>query len=243
MARRRPLGLIWLLACLVSQALAAPPAPVPSLMAEYRLSRGDLEIGQVSVTLETSPDGGYMYESRTRPTGLVALFRQDEVLEHSEGRWNGQSYVPERYRYRHRNPDGAREVTIDFDWAAGRAVHKVGDSVWTLALPEGTQDKLGQQLALMEALSRGERRLSLRVADGGGLRTYRYEPQGYERVRTPGGEFLARKLVRYKDDLPSQLTLWSAPRLGFLAVRIDRREQDQIYRMELSRIEGPQRSP
>jgi len=234
------LGLVALLVCPLPRALAETPAPLGPLLAEYRLSRDDLEIGRVTVTLDTTPDGGYVYETRTRASGLVALFREDQVIERSEGRWSGLDYVPEHYLYQHRTADTVRELAIDFDWARGRATHKVGGSLWSLALPKGTQDKLVQQLALMEALAHGEHRISLPVADGGGLKTYSYELQGRERVETPAGDFLTWKLARRKNDRPSQLTLWSAPSLGFLAVRIDRREKNEIYRMELSRIAGPE---
>ena len=55
-------------------------------------------------------------------------------------------------------------------------------------------------------------------------------------LHTAAGDLITLRVVRRKDERPSRLTLWSAPSLGYLPVRVDRREGDQLYRMELRTV-------
>mgnify|MGYP006303881717 CR=1 FL=1 len=214
-------------------ALPAQTPPLAPVTAEYRVLRDGIEFARAEVRLALDDDSGYAYRSRTEAVGLISLFREDEILEQSLGHWNGREFVPGHYTYSHRKGETTREVEIEFDWPLRRAINRAGGTTWTMPVPEGTQDKLGQQLVLMTAMERGLRTVEVDVADGGALRSYRYDVQGRELVQTPAGEFLAWRVRRRKDDGPSRLTLWSAPGLGYLPVRMDRRDGDNLYRMEL----------
>jgi hypothetical protein len=233
---RRALAFALSLLLPVARALADAGSPPESLVAEYRVVRQDIQLAQVVVTLEIGEDGGYAYESRTKPTGLIAVFRDSQVLERSEGQWSPDGFVPSHYSYFHHDGDQVRKVRVDFDWASGKAVNRAGGTTWSMPVPPATQDKLGQQLSLMNGLASGVHSLSIPVADGGRLKTYHYEVQGPETLHTATGDLIALKVIRRKDEHPSRLTLWSAPSLGYLPVRIDRREGDQLYRMELTTV-------
>ncbi|MGD2083462.1 MAG: DUF3108 domain-containing protein [Chromatiales bacterium] len=241
MSRLRPASAILaLLAGLTPAAQDQLPAPLAPVSAEYRVLRDGIPLAHVEVRLEVHTDGTYRYESHTAPAGLIAWLRDDEILERSQGTWHAGGFVPRRYSYSHQTGDGVRDVEIEFDWAGQRAVNRAGGTTWTMSVPQSTQDKLGQQLTLMIAMGRGLRTIDIQVADGGVLKTYRYQVQGREVVRSPAGEFLAWRVRRRKDDRPSRLTLWSAPALGYLPVRMDRREGDDTYRLELVSVtHGP----
>jgi hypothetical protein len=221
------------LAGLLSAVAADTPPPLAPVTAEYRVLRDGIELARAEVRLALEDDGGYAYRSHTQAVGLISLIREDEILEQSLGHWSGGAFVPGHYSYSHRTGETTREVEIEFDWPHQRAINRAGGTTWTMPVPDGTQDKLGQQLVLMAAMGRGLRTIEMDVADGGALRSYRYDVQGRELVRTPAGEFLAWRVRRRKDDGPSRLTLWSAPGLGHLPVRMDRRDGDNLYRMEL----------
>ncbi len=231
---------LWLLILPQLRALADEDAdasaPPDSLVAEYRLLREDMRLGRVVVTLELGEDGSYAYESRTEPTGLIAVFRDSQVVERSEGQWSPKGFVPSHYSYVHRDGDAVRDVRVDFDWGTGKAVNRAAGTTWSMPVPAETQDKLGQQLSLMAGLAHGLRSLTIPVADGGRLKTYSYEVQGRETLHTEAGELATLRVMRRKDERPSRLTLWSAPSLGFLPVRVERREGEQLYRLELTRV-------
>lgn len=201
--------------------------------AEYRVSMGNLVIGRATITLRLSGDGQYSYRGFTRPVGLAAVFRKDEITEQSEGRIVNDAIVPSRYLYTHKRPKRTRQVNLDFNWPAGRVANQTAGSPWSMQIPEGTQDKFSQQLALILAVGRGERAAEYQVADGGLLKSYRYTEVNRELISTGSGEYQAIKLARNKDDRPSRTTFWFAPELNFLPVKITKHEKDGDYTMEL----------
>lgn len=228
-----------LAATFAARGLPAAEPPHDALRpfsATYHLSRAGILFGEVVVTLSISPEGDYRYRARTLTRGPVTLFRDDEVTEESEGRLVDGAVRPDRYSYSHRRDDDTRDASLTFDHGAGVVRHAIGGTRWTLPVPAGTQDKFSQQLALMRSLLDGIERPGFPVADGGGLRTYRYEPVGRETLETPVGPVDAVALARRKDDQPSRMTLWLAPALRFLPVKIERREEDDRFTMSLQAV-------
>lgn len=209
--------------------------------AEYRVSKGNLEIGRARISLSLSREGQYTYRAYTTPVGLAAVFRKDEITEQSQGRVLDDSIIPSRYLYSHKRPKRTREVNLDFDWQTGKVANQAADSHWTMEIPDGTQDKFSQQLALMLALYRGDRVAEYPVADGGLLKRYRYTEISREPVTTESGEYQAIRLARNKDDRPSRATLWFAPDLNYLPVRIAKHEEDGDYVMELITVSWRER--
>ncbi len=232
----RSLFILLLAGCLAPLpgfATAAAGLTLKPYSAEYQLRLGSLVVGRAQITLSLSADGQYSYRAYTRPVGLAALFRQDEITEQSEGRIVNDAVVPSRYLYTHKRPKRTREVNLDFNWPAGRVANQIAGTPWSMEIPEGTQDKFSQQLALILAVGRGDKAAEYRVADGGLLKRYRYTEVNRERISTKTGEYSAIKLVRNKGDRPSRTTLWFAPDLNFLPVKITKREKDGDYIMEL----------
>lgn len=201
--------------------------------AEYRVSKGNFVIGRANITLRLPGEGRYSYRAYTAPVGLAAVFRKDEITEQSEGRVIGEQIIPTRYLYTHKRPKQTRQVNLDFNWPAGRVSNQVADSSWSMEIPPGTQDKFSQQLALILALSRGDKAAEYQVADGGLLKNYRYTEVSREWIATESGKYQAIKLARNKDDRPSRATLWFAPELNYLPVRIAKHEKDGDFVMEL----------
>ncbi|WP_275096728.1 DUF3108 domain-containing protein [Sedimenticola hydrogenitrophicus] len=230
-----------LLGLLLTALALSPPGtagaetgqPLRPFRAEYRLSMGNLVIGRANITLRLSGEGRYTYRAYTTPVGLVAVFRDDEITEQSQGRVVNDRIIPSRYLYTHKRPKRTRQVNLDFDWQAGKVANQSADSHWSMEIPEGTQDKFSQQLALMLALNRGDKAAEYQVADGGLLKRYRYTEVSREPVATESGEYQAIKLARNKGDRPSRATFWFAPNLNFLPVRVTKHEKDGDYVMEL----------
>lgn len=229
------LGLRLLLACTLLQAsfasLAAEAALKP-YSAQYRLSMGRIIIGSVDISLQLS-EGHYHYQAFTAPVGLAAVFRKDEITEQSEGRLDDNRVIPLRYQYRHKKPKKSRQVKLEFDWKASHVTNRAADSLWSMEIPQGTQDKFSQQLALMLALYRGEKRAAFQVADGGLLKTYHYTEVERERIKTAAGEHETIRVARNKGERPSRASFWFAPALNYLPVKVAKHEDDGDYVMEL----------
>lgn len=228
---------------LLTLLLAAWMAPLPAsaatgpalqpYSAEYRVSMGSLVIGRANITLRLSNDGQYSYRAYTKPVGLAAVFRKDEITEQSEGRIVNDAIIPSRYLYTHKRPKRTRQVNLDFNWPAGRVANQTAGTPWSMQIPAGTQDKFSQQLALILALRRGDRAAEYPVADGGLLKHYRYTEVDRELISTGSGDYRTIKLARNKDNRPSRTTLWFAPELNYLPVKITKHEKDGDYVMEL----------
>lgn len=212
---------------------AASGQTIKPYSAEYRVSMGSLVIGRANITLRLSDDGQYSYRAYTAPVGLAAVFRKDEITEQSEGRIVDDTIIPSRYLYTHKRPKRTRQVNLDFNWPASRVANQTAGSLWSMEIPKGTQDKFSQQLALILALGRGDRAAEYQVADGGLLKSYRYTEVNRELINTESGEYQTIKLARNKDDRPSRATLWFAPELNYLPVKIAKHEKDGDYVMEL----------
>ena len=128
---------------------------------------------------------------------------------------------------------GGMTSSYHFDWQTGRVTNRTAGSDWSMEIHPGTQDKFSQQLRLMLAVSKGAQMIEFPVADGGLLKGYRFEQQGWEQVTTRIGAFNSLKLSRSKNDKPSRASYWLAPKLNHLPVKVVRTEPDGNFVMLL----------
>ena len=219
-------------------AAVEPPAPnaLRPFSATYHLSRAGIPFGEVRVTLALSDGGEYRYHAHTLPRGPVTLFRDDEITEESTGRILENEVRPDNYRYRHEHTENGRDAALAFDHANGQVVNRIRGTRWRMPVPPGVQDKFSQQLALMQRMLLGAEDLEFPVADGGRLKSYRYERIGNQVIESPAGSLETVALARRKDDHPSQMTVWLAPELGFLPVMVERRASDDRFTMLLQSV-------
>lgn len=204
--------------------------------AEYSLSLGYLVIGRVTVALRLSPRGHYEYQAHTLPVGLTAVIRSDEITELSRGDILNGKVIPRSYHYRHLKSDNSRQVDLRFRWESMQVINRTPESEWVMKIEPGTQDKFSQQLMLMLALQAGQREISFPVADGGRLKRYRFRLQPVESVATKTGNFRSLHLIRSKQGRNSQADFWLAADLDYLPVKVQRREKEGTFTMELLSI-------
>lgn len=202
--------------------------------AEYSLSRGSMKLAKVEVTLTLDHRGTYVYSARTTPVGLAALLLSGEINEISSGMITEESVIPQSYRYRHYKSDKRRSVELSFDWQALRVTNSLEGSSWSMRISPGTQDKFSQQLSLMLSLAAGKRKVEFKVADGGRTKDYSYSFQAEEQVVIEAGSFHTLKMVRSKNQRPSQTSMWLAPGLNHLPVVVEKKDKDGLFLMELS---------
>lgn len=227
--------LTWVLAW-IPPAAAGQPGLRP-FEAEYQLRRDSVVFGKMLLSLSISETGDYLYQASTLATGLAAVLRSDQITELSEGRIRGDSVVPERYLYHHQRAEKPRHITLDFDWQSQRVTNHAAGEHWTMPIMENTQDKFSQQLALMLQAQQGAEQIEFPVADGGRLKNYRYDHKGLATLETPVGIFPALRLDRRKDARPSQSSIWLAPEMNFLPLKIERRGDSGVVRMELLSVD------
>lgn len=201
-------------------------------VATYMVTALGLEGLNVTNSLSLDKASGnrqaYHFKSYSMPVGLLA-FKDDETRdEQSEGLVLSGKIQPERYSFLQLSEnETSRNVEITFDWLRNEVVnhHKHKDSKWTMSVPELTTDKLSYQLSLMLKLAnRPEKNFRLNIADGGRLKEYDFKILGEERVYTSIGSFKAIKIHHQRYHKDKDITLWCAPKLNYLPVKIIQEE-------------------
>lgn len=170
----------------------------------------------------------YHFKSYSMPVGLLAFKKDETRNEQSEGLIINGNIQPYYYSYLQvRNNKTRRHVEINFNWnekeVTNNHIHK--KSKWNMPIPQLTVDKLSYQLSLMLKLANNhENNFSIGVADGGKLKKYFFEIMGEERVYTSLGSYKSLKIQHERYKKEKKITLWCAPELNFLPVKIIQEE-------------------
>jgi hypothetical protein len=201
--------------------------------ATYKVRVGNIPAGEVKVSLELTRDGGYRYSQHSVPQGLAAFLTSTEIKEVSEGRIEGQQVIPTRYNYKREKANKKKRVSLSFDWTAGKVTDHAADPKWSLKVPAGTQDKFSKQLAMVFAMNAEPRDVSFPVADRGRIKTYHFRPKGRETVKIGKKSYSTLRVDRSKNNKPTSGTLWVAPKLHYLPVKVEKPERGNTFVMEL----------
>ena len=232
-----------MLLCAVAAPTAAPAGELPERFeATFALEAAGTTIARTQWSLAPGTNGTYVSTSRTEPAGMFSLIRKESRVERSVWTHAGDRLRPLAYRYE-RTGRKAREIEIDFDWAANVARHRSPGASWRLPVPPDTLDKFSYVFAMMRDLGRGERNLEYTVADGGRrLKHYVLTGVGEERIETVLGTFDTTVIRRERSNSNRQTTLWCARELGFLPVKIVHVERDgKSLTLRIESLDGIER--
>lgn len=212
------------LALLSASAGAAALDPRP-FEAVFALEARGFTVGEALWRVRRVADG-FVYETRSKPTGVARLFVDGRRTSRSEWQRIDGVMKPVRYRYdRSARPDKA--VAVNFDWARGEVENTRRGETSRMAVPDDTLDKLGYMIVLMDDLRAGKRHVRYHIADGKNrIKIYEFKVRAEERMETALGTFKVLRLVRERDDDERETTIWVAPSLDYMPVRIDHREDD-----------------
>ncbi len=228
---------ILILAALISAPAGAdhkniahsPSITLKPFVATYMITALGLEGINVTNSLSIGADIGtggraYHFKSYSMPVGLLA-FKKDETRdEQSEGKLFDNRIQPDKYTFvQIQDNKTRRHVELTFDWQRDEVTneHKHKNSKWKMYIPRQTVDKLSYQLSLMLKLAdKHESRFSFYIADGGKLKEYDFEIKGEERVYTSLGSYKALKIEHRRYQKDRHITLWCAPELNYLPVKI-----------------------
>ena len=229
-------SLLCVLLFLPHQATATLPFFKP-FSASFSVSRGAIPLGELELEFDFGDDRRYTYHAHTQPGLLAGWFSGGEAVEESHGEITAERVIPQAYSYRETD-DEEDNAEVRFDWQALKAYTSSGGVTWAQEIDDGIQDRLSQQLMVRLELSRGKREVSYRVADGGKLKSYLFRVVEEEMLDTPLGELHCLKVERSKESRKPDYTIWFAPQLDYLPVRIERRRKGKRYKMELESLEG-----
>ncbi len=214
--------------------------PLPDFSANYQVELNGIQAGELRQTLSTDAAGQRKFVSTTQAKGVFAFIKPDVIEETSLWMYFEERIRPLFYRY---SRDGGRKdkmLTMDFYWD-NREVHiDDREHPWNLEIQNDTLDKLVYQLQVMHDLSDDRDQLTYTIADGGKLKSYEIVRLGEETVETPLGKIAAVKLTRERDaDSDRKTTLWCAPALGYLPVKLEHIEKDDSrFTAYLRKLDG-----
>lgn len=218
-----------------SSSYAAPD--LKAFKAEYTVSRNDSTIGGRTHQLEATQTG-YIYHAKMQTTGFAALLRPGEVTERSTVNLVNNQIIPRLYEYKDSNKPN-KNAQLSFDWQQHKVTNNIGAKPWKMTIPTGTQDKFSYMLALMQDLRKGNTSPEYNIADGGRLKTYRFNSLGKEKIKTPIGTLETLKVRRIRVGKQNRFTdIWCAPSLGYLPVKVERHKDDNIYTMLVESVDG-----
>ena len=202
--------------------------------ATYVVKKGFMDIGEVRRTLTPGPNGRYVFESVTSTTGMASWVAKGSIVERSTWVLKNSAIQPLEYLYQRTFGKG-KQVKLDFDWDKNTVTNNVNKDPWVMPLEPGTLDKLIYQLALMRDMAPGKRDYTYKVADGGKTKIYQAVVLGEEETETPAGKFHTVKITRVGDKRGT--TLWCAPKLNYLPVRIEQTDDDDFVAV-LKSVDG-----
>lgn len=225
------------LALLILWSITTHASNVPEAMsATYALKKGIIEFGESTRTLKPLGNGQYTFESVTSATGMFSWILRGKIVERSTFNYTNGVVRPLEYFYEKVSGSKTRTVKLNFDWAKNTVVNTVNDDPWTMTLEPGVQDKLIYQISLMKDMAPGKRDYQYKVADGGSIKIYQVVMTGEEEVDTPYGKFATVKVTRVGDK--RNTTLWCAPKLNYLPVKIEQSESDDGFTAILKSATG-----
>lgn len=224
---------------LIARITAAQPL-LPDFSASYAIDLNGIQAGQLKRSLTTQEDGLRVFKSKTRAKGLFALFKPETIVETSLWSLRNDTITPEHYSYVRTGGNKDKWVSLLFDWSKQQLYIDDRKQPWSLALEGPVLDKLVYQLSLMSDLAEGQETFHYRIADGGKIKDYKITHLGEEIVSTPMGRIKAIKLSRERNrPKDRKTTLWCAPGLHYLPVRLEHIEKDgSVFTATIHRLSG-----
>jgi hypothetical protein len=225
-----------LLFTLLPSALSAAPRLAP-FEVDYEINRSGLTLIEMHRRLRSNGYGEFRFESDSETTGALSWFVKDRIHEATLWRRQDDWLQPLTYRYVQRGGKNEKHIELIFDWTANTVTDRDSQPLWRAEIPPQTTDKLLYQLQLMLDLQAGRETLAYTIADSGKLRHYRYQRVGEERLQLALGTYATIKL--HRDAGRRSTTIWCAPALNYLPVRIEHTEKDgSRMQANVTRIKG-----
>jgi hypothetical protein len=213
---------------------------IPDFSANYKVRLNSLSAGELKRVLTTNDDGSRTFNSKSQAKGVFAFFKPDLVEETSIWMKEGNEVRPQSYLYQRTGGKKDKYLSLNFDWQNQQINIDNKKQTWSLDAKPNALDKLSYQLALMLDLEQKKKAFSYQIADGSKFKTYDIIILGTEIISTPLGKIEAIKLKRKRSsEKQRQTTLWCAPALHYLPVRIEHIEKDGTnFTAELRRLKG-----
>ena len=200
----------------------------PEFSASYTAETYGMTVAQATYKLEHK-NGGLAFTQHSVPTGLAALFSDDELSETSYLSLHQNRLLLDEYHYVQKGSKKNRDIHLKIKWsnsddnkltgtisgnARGKPVQLETDSpVW---------DTLSFQIPIMTGDAKKMTPQEYKVLVKGELKTYLFVSHGSEDIDINNKIIKTIKIERKSDNKSKPLFLWIAPSLHNMPVKIEK---------------------
>jgi hypothetical protein len=216
---------------LVAMTALVPPlgaAELRPFTASYSVTWHGMSAGKSQLELRRLAGERWAYASRSEAQGLFRIALPSELTSRSEFSIRNGQVVPEHFIGDDGSNGNRRDQDLRFDWERGRVTGTAETQPVDLPTQPGLQDGMSVQVALMQALLNGRTPSHVLMVDKTRVKEYVYTEQGTATVQTALGP---RHTVIYRSsrpDAPRGTWFWCDPEMGFLPVKVERRNGSKV---------------
>ncbi len=216
-------------------ALAEEPRLVP-FIADYDVKYGNLSAGSSRTELRrASLPGQWQFESRTTASGLARLIMGGTIVQRSIFQLEAGDLQPLSYRYDDGEKGSEGDVSLDFDWAAGRVQGISEAAAVDIEVEAGLQDAASMQALVLLRLDSGAEPGLIAMIEKDEIKYYRHTLLRRERLKTALGVLDTFVYRSARDGSSREMLLWYAPALGNVTVQaVQQRRRDGKKLLNLS---------
>jgi hypothetical protein len=229
-------GILVLLGLSCAAAGEVCAGELQPFQASFNVTWRGLSAGKSQLTLEHLPDGRWSYSSRSAARGLFKIAVSNDLTQRSIFSIRDGRVVPEEFKTDYGKAGANREVNLKFDWNDGQVTGIAETKPVNAPLQPGMQDPMSVQVALMQELLQGRSPERFQMFDKNKVKEYLYTREGSETLQTVLGE---RNTVIYRSSRGTSehgTWFWCVPELGYLPVKVERRNGKKIeWSMALER--------
>lgn len=202
---------------------------LPDFKAYYALKKAGITIARTIIEF-SHDDKTFSYSSHSKTVGLIAIFRDDQIMEKTTGQWNNGQIRPDTYRYQ-RTGKKKKTKNIDFNWITNKAIYEEDNNKTSIDIRKHTVDEFSNQLAITLDLIRNTQpegsKLAYPVVDDAVLKQRDFIVEGKEKIKVKAGDFETIRVKRLRYKGMNRITyFWFSPDLHLLPIKIEHIESD-----------------
>ncbi len=226
----------------VLAVLAAAPAAAEGVLApfvaEYDVRYGRMAVG-TSRTELAETGGRWSMETTSTASGFARIIAAGTLRQRSDFDLLADGPRPRRYAFDDGTDRTGRDVTLEFDWRAGRVRGTAEDAPVDLATVEGLQDAASMQALVLARLRAGREPGTIAMIEKDKVKYYRYTLLRRETLKTAVGEVETVVYRSARDGSDRETLTWHAPALGYAAVLAEQRiDGKRGFQTLIRRFEG-----
>jgi hypothetical protein len=191
-------------------------------VAEYDVRYGRMAVGTSRTELARA-DGHWVLETTSTASGFARVIASGTLRQRSEFDATADGLRPRRYSFDDGTSRTGRDISLDFDWSAGRVHGTAEDVTVDVAAVDGLQDAASMQALVIARLRAGREPGTIAMIEKDKVKYYRYSLERREMLATAVGEVETVVYRAAREGSDRETLTWHAPKLGFAAVQAEQR--------------------